>query len=117
MRIAIAAVFLLAATAAHAEVYNLQWDYPASPVPVPNGFKAYCGSTTGVYDPASVAAAASTARNMQVTTPAGSTKFCVVRAFDSYGESTNSNEVKLMPPAKPPAPTNLRATPQPPAAD
>jgi hypothetical protein len=109
MRIILAAL-LCAAGIASAEVYNLQWDYPANPQPVPSGFKSYCGDVTGTYASSPAGTAGATVRTMQLTTPAGSTKFCIVKAFDAYGESTPTNEVKLAVPPKPPAPTNLRAT-------
>jgi hypothetical protein len=104
---------LLLPSLATAEVYNLAWDYPASPSPIPDGFKTYCGDTSGNYSTTPLGAVGSTARAMQVTTPAGSTKWCVLRAFDAYGESANSNEIKLAVPPKPPTPTNFRGTMQP----
>lgn len=113
MKRLIVAIACCAAVSAQAEIYNLAWDYPASPVPVPSGFKTYCGDATGVYTTTPLGTAGSTARTMQVTTPTGSTKFCVLRAFDAYGESPNSNEITLKVPAKPPTPTNFRGTMEP----
>lgn len=110
MKRLLVAVACLAALSAQAEVYNLAWDYPASPVPVPDGFKTYCGDATGNYTTTPLGTATSTARVMQVTTPVGSRKFCVLRAFDAYGESANSNEIVLQVPPKPPTPTNFRGT-------
>lgn len=80
-------VLMLVGVLSAADV-KLAWD---ANTPVPDGYKVYYGTTTGVY-PSNV-----NAGNVVNTTITGLTfttkYYFVVRAFNTAGESGNSNEV------------------------
>lgn len=82
------------------------WDYPAASLPQIDGFRLYCGTASGSYATAPTATVTGTAQTASANFPAGSTNYCVVRAFKGLVESANSNEVSFT--GRPDAPTNLR---------
>jgi len=93
---------VLYAPRANAGSETLQWEYPVGTSVT--GFKGYCGTATGQYAATPAWTVAASSKTATVTFPAAR-QYCVVRAYDSAGESGNSNEVTFLE-----RPTNLHLT-------
>jgi hypothetical protein len=96
----------LLAPGALADTRGFAWDYPAAQVSNIDGFKFYCGTAAGQWEPAPKATIPPTIQTTTITIPPGATWFCVVRAYKAADESGPSNEISVV--GRPDTPSNLR---------
>jgi len=99
-------IALLAAPLAWADTRGFAWDYPASAQAQVDGYRLYCGTSAGQYGATPAATVNATTLTATANFPAGSSNFCVVRAYKGTVESAPSNEIAF--PGRPDVPLNLR---------
>lgn len=87
---------LLIVSLAHAEPFTLSWDANVDPV---DGYKVYQRGALGIYDPTAPLATLGPVTTYPGTVPdvtVDTTYYWVVTAFNSAGESGQSNEVSKL---------------------
>lgn len=106
LKFLLAGLLLLAfAPRLHADVLTVVWTYPDQPTVPISGFRVWCGSVPGGYDPGPVAATGPAERSTSVSIAQPDRRYCAVTAFNEASDSMFSNEVVLV--SKPNAPVEF----------
>lgn len=90
LRLALALLLLACSALARAELVTLSWDASAGA----DGYRVYCGASTGTYDPTPLYEGAATSAQINITQE----RYCAVTAYNGSGESTYSNEIRILGP-------------------